>query len=112
MPMTKPSSLLVAVCLLATVALLGCTGGCEPKPQIIHVDELTPRVRVRLLAGVAHVTLQPDAATPLFNAAAGKAIGISLPPGRPIDFSFDGNGWRIGNRAFIGVPLTVAPDVD
>ena len=101
--MTKWSNVLLVTCLLAAAALLGCTGGCQPKPSISQTDDSDATcARVRLLAGVSHVTLtrrvRPRRCLTrrLENRSASTCLR-----GEPVELSFDGNGWLIGNRALI-----------
>lgn len=104
---------LLAASVAVGAAILGCTGGCEPKPPIKQPAEATlPRVRVRLLAGVSKFTLQAKSETAVVEAGTGRAVGIELPAEQPVDVSFDGTNWQIGNQGLRGVPLAIVPTSD
>jgi stage II sporulation protein D len=110
--MGKWSSTLLAGTLLIGAAVLGCTGGCQPKPLPSRTEIALPHVRVRLLAGVQKVTLLAQTDTAVLDANSGQPVGIDLPAGQPVEATFDGKNWQIGGQGVRGVTLTIAPSVD
>lgn len=101
--------------MLATVALvlLGTLTGCQPKPATPQVNEGTPRVRVRLLAGVNRVVLTADRQTVVRDSAHARETGLVLDPSRDIALTYDGNAWRCGEWSLANTPsLRIDPAAD
>ncbi|MGC4032329.1 MAG: SpoIID/LytB domain-containing protein [Tepidisphaeraceae bacterium] len=111
--MPKRTLLLGALGALALTTLLGCTGGCEPKPKPTPaVTTGVPHVRVRLLAGVNRCAIGSDGQAAVTDAVSGRPMSVVVSPGQATDFFFLGDNWQAGNRAAVGVMLRIEPADD
>ncbi|HEX8323009.1 MAG TPA: SpoIID/LytB domain-containing protein [Tepidisphaeraceae bacterium] len=97
---------------VALILLVLASAGCEPKRRPARVDDGTPRVRVRLLAGVSQVTLTGDRATPILDASTRRPLEAELPAGQPLTLAYDGKNWQAGGETLPGVALRIEPDAD
>lgn len=86
--------------------------GCEPKARPARVEDATPRVRVRLLAGVPQATLSTTKTAAVTDAATGQTVALGLPAGGALTLSMQDGNWTADGQAFRGATLRVVPEVD
>lgn len=104
----------------ALIYPLGCTSGCTSSVNSTAVSPDAPRIRVRLLSGVDHVTLACGV-PPLYQLSSQPAAqALNCPNNAVFTLNLTASGWQAGNAILGGVndggiptaTLHVQPDHD